>query len=72
MPLVVHGQTVGQVSGRVLDQTGAALAGVTIEVVVDGNVQTAITNDRGEYRCDCEDEPEYAAWSADVRWVSRQ
>ena len=40
----------GRVAGRVLDQTGAVLPGVTIDLVVGGTELTTTTNDAGEYR----------------------
>ena len=40
----------GRVSGRVLDQTGAALPGVAIDLVVDARELTTVTDDAGTYR----------------------
>ena len=48
----VYAQAPGRVSGRVLDQTGAALPGVTIDLVVDARELTAVTDDTGAYRFD--------------------
>ena len=47
-----HAQTLGRVTGRVLDQTGAALPGVTIDLVVNARELTAVTDDTGAYRFD--------------------
>ena len=46
----VNAQVPGRVSGRVLDQTGAALPGVAIDLVVDSRELTAVTDDTGAYR----------------------
>ena len=43
-------QNVGRVAGRVLDQTGAVLSGVTIDLVVDSAELTTTTDDEGRYR----------------------
>ena len=48
----VHAQPTGRVSGRVLDQTGAALPGVAIDLVVNSRELTAVTDDTGTYRFD--------------------
>src|SRR5690349_1300728 len=45
-------QSTGRVSGRVLDQTGAALPGVTIDLVINSRELTAVTDDSGAYRFD--------------------
>jgi hypothetical protein len=45
-------ESLGRVSGRVLDQTGAALPGVTIDLVVDSRELTTSTDDTGAYRFD--------------------
>ena len=47
-----YAQAPGRVSGRVLDQTGAALPGVAIDLVVDARELTAVTDDTGAYRFD--------------------
>ena len=47
-----HAQTTGRVTGRVLDQTGAALPGVTIDLVVNSRELTAVTDETGAYRFD--------------------
>ena len=51
-PSTSHAQTTGRVSGRVLDQTGAALPGVAIDLVVNSRELTAVTDDTGAYRFD--------------------
>ncbi len=48
----VHAQVPGRVSGRVLDQTGAALPGVAIDLVVNSRELTSVTDDTGAYRFD--------------------
>ena len=48
----VYAQAPGRVSGRVLDQTGAALPGVAIDLVVNSRELTAVTDDTGAYRFD--------------------
>ncbi|MEW6319455.1 MAG: TonB-dependent receptor [Acidobacteriota bacterium] len=45
-------QSTGQVAGRVVDQTGAALPGVAIELIADNRGLTATTDDAGRYRFD--------------------
>ena len=50
--LNVNAQSTGRVSGRVLDQTGAALPGVAIDLMVDSRELTAITDETGAYRFD--------------------
>ena len=42
-----YAQATGRVWGRVLDQTGASLPGVTIDLVVNSGELTAITDDKG-------------------------
>jgi hypothetical protein len=42
-------QATGRVSGRVVDQTGAVLPGVTIDLVVDSRELTTTTDDAGNY-----------------------
>jgi hypothetical protein len=42
-------QSSGRVSGRVLDQTGAALPGVAIDLVVNARELTTNTDDAGAY-----------------------
>jgi hypothetical protein len=49
---VTHAQSTNTVAGRVLDQTGAALPGVTIDLVVGGTELTAVTDGAGSYRFD--------------------
>jgi hypothetical protein len=46
----LHAQAMGRVSGRVLDQTGAALPGVAIDLVVNARDLTTVTDDTGAYR----------------------
>ncbi len=48
----VYAQAPGRVSGRVLDQTGAVLPGVAIDLVVNSRELTAVTDDTGAYRFD--------------------
>jgi hypothetical protein len=48
--LNANAQSTGQVSGRVLDQTGAALPGVAIDLVVNSRELTATTDEVGGYR----------------------
>ena len=40
----------GAVSGRVVDQTGAPLAGVTVELTSETSSVSALTDERGAYR----------------------
>ena len=47
---MVHAQTGARVAGRVLDQTGAVLPGVTIDLAIGSTELTATTNESGEYR----------------------
>ena len=47
-----NAQPAGRVIGRVFDQTGAALAGVAIDLVVNTRQLTATTDDAGGYRFD--------------------
>ncbi len=47
-----YAQSTGHVSGRVLDQTGAALPGVAIDLVVNASELTSTTDDVGVYRFD--------------------
>ena len=48
----VYAQPPGRVSGRVVDQTGAALPGVAIDLVVNSHELTTVTDDTGAYRFD--------------------
>src|SRR5262245_43475579 len=48
----VRAQAPVRVSGRVLDQTGAVLPGVTIDLVANGKEQTRITDAEGRYQFD--------------------
>ena len=48
----VYAQSTGPVIGRVLDQNGAALPGVAIDLAVNSLELTATTDDRGTYRFD--------------------
>ncbi|MGH9884993.1 MAG: carboxypeptidase regulatory-like domain-containing protein, partial [bacterium] len=52
IPVDAYAQPTGRVRGRVLDQTGAALPGVTIDLVVNSRELTAITDDTGAFRFD--------------------
>jgi hypothetical protein len=45
-------QTPGRVTGRVLDQTGGVLPGVTIDLVIDAAELTTTTDDEGRYLFD--------------------
>ena len=45
-----HAQDAGRVAGRVLDQTGAVLPGVTIDLVVGSREMSAATDGSSEYR----------------------
>jgi hypothetical protein len=47
-----HGQQTGSVAGRVLDQTGGVLPGVTIDLVVNRTELTTTTDGEGRYRFD--------------------
>ena len=57
LPAPTHAQALGRVSGRVLDQTGAVLPGVTVDLVVDTKELTTTSNARGEYRFDVDSRP---------------
>ena len=48
----ITAQPTGRVNGRVLDQTGAALPGVAIDLVVNSRELIATTDDTGAYRFD--------------------
>lgn len=50
VPLHANAQSSGQVSGRVLDQTGAALPGVAIDLLVNSRELNATTDEAGRYR----------------------
>ncbi len=45
-------QLTGSVTGRVLDQTGAALPGVSIDLAAGGTTLTTVTDGSGAYRLD--------------------
>jgi hypothetical protein len=45
-------QSVAHISGKVLDQTGAALPGVTIDLIVNAHELTTTTDEEGAYRFD--------------------
>ena len=45
-------QSTGKVTGRVLDQTGASLPGVAIDLIANARELTATTDDAGAYRFD--------------------
>ncbi len=51
MPIVSAAQS-GSIVGRVVDQTGAGLPGVTIELTTANGETTAISDTRGEFRFD--------------------
>lgn len=48
--VAVHAETTATVDGRILDQTGAVLPGVTVTLVVSDSVQTTTSDDQGRYR----------------------
>jgi hypothetical protein len=50
--LEANAQSTGRVSGRVVDQTGAALPGVAIDLVVNARELTTTTDEVGGYRFD--------------------
>lgn len=50
--LAANAQSTGQVTGRVVDQTGAALPGVAIQLIANNREVTATTDDGGRYRFD--------------------
>ena len=45
-------QSTGVIAGRVIDQTGAALPGVTIDFVFGPNERTTVTDQTGAFRFD--------------------
>ncbi len=45
----IHGQQTGSISGRVLDQTGASLPGVTIDLMTGNRELTTVTDHEGVY-----------------------
>jgi TonB dependent receptor/Carboxypeptidase regulatory-like domain/TonB-dependent Receptor Plug Domain len=47
LPAAVWAQPAGRIAGRVLDQTGAVLPGVTVELAANGSELTTTTDDRG-------------------------
>jgi hypothetical protein len=47
--LAVHAQTAAAVAGRILDQTGAVLPGVTITLVAGDTALTTTSDDQGRY-----------------------
>ncbi len=47
-----YAQGPGRVSGRVVDQTGGALPGVTIDLVINSRELAVVTDDNGAYRFD--------------------
>src|SRR5581483_8414690 len=51
-PASAGGQTTGRVVGRVLDQTGASLPGVAVDLAAGSRQLTAVTGPAGEYRFD--------------------
>jgi hypothetical protein len=50
--LDANAQSTGRVSGRVLDQTGAVLPGVVIDLLVNSRELTTTNDDGGRYRFD--------------------
>jgi hypothetical protein len=52
MATAAAAQAPGHLSGQVLDQTGAVLPGVTIDLVIAGSELTTVTDDEGRYRFD--------------------
>ena len=48
----VYAQSMGRVSGRVLDQTGGALPGVPVDLVIDSRERTVVTDETGAYGFD--------------------
>src|SRR5579885_2294351 len=50
--LTANAQSTGQVTGRVVDQTGGALPGVAVELIANNRELTATTDDAGRYRFD--------------------
>jgi hypothetical protein len=52
MPVLATAQAPGRVSGRVLDQTGAVLPGVIIDLTVNGTDRTTTSDVEGQYRFD--------------------
>ena len=50
--LDANAQSTGRVSGRVLDQTGAVLPGVVIDLLVNSRELTTTSDDGGHYRFD--------------------
>lgn len=52
LPAAARAQTGGRIAGRVLDQTGLALPGVTIDLVVNTTELTTTTADDGRYQFD--------------------
>ena len=50
--LDANAQSTGRVSGRVLDQTGAVLPGVVIDLPVNSRELTTTSDDGGRYRFD--------------------
>jgi hypothetical protein len=52
LPALTLAQTTGRVTGRVLDQTGAALPGVTIDLAINGTELTTTSNVDGQFGFD--------------------
>lgn len=51
-PSIVRAQSLGKVAGRVLDQSGAVLPGVSVSLTFGGEERTAATGPRGDYAFD--------------------
>ena len=48
----IHGEDLGRLAGRVVDQTGGALPGVAVDLVAGARQQTTVTDGAGGYRFD--------------------
>ena len=52
LSVTAYAQTGGTITGRVSDETGGVLPGVTVDLHSDGMETTAVTDGIGEYRID--------------------
>jgi hypothetical protein len=52
LPVAVHAQAAGRISGQVRDQTGSVLPGVTIDLVTQAGELTTTTDAEGRYQFD--------------------